>query len=199
MGIFHANGAPRLGMRVMLEPDNGTPPAGNNGENENEEESENDGEQDAAKLLEALKKERSARRAAERELKPLKSAAQQRADAEKSASDKANDRIAALEKQLADSEAERRQVRVIRAVRDVDRRLGLALHDPEVVADLLRLDEADFDDDGKPSVEAKLKQLVKDKPFLAGARRPGGGDAGTGGGKEAAADMNTLIRRAAGR
>lgn len=206
MRLFHANGAPIFG--VMLEEDNGGGTGGgNNGEgNDGDTGDDDDGDpsgvQDAAKLLETLKKERAARRAAERELKPLKTEAQQRAEREKSATDKASERIAALEAQLAEAETERRTARLTRAIRDADRRLGLALHDPDVVADLLRYGADDFDEAGKPiGVEARLRALVKDKPYLAGAQRPGSADGGSGGsgGNAAHRDMNSMIRQAAGR
>lgn len=48
-------------------------------------------------------------------------------------------------------------------------------------------------------LEKALKQLVKDRPALAGQTRQGV-DQGEGGGEQAASsDMNTLLRRAAGR
>lgn len=217
--MFHANGAPRLG--ITFAPDNGDGAgaggaggaAGGSGQigdtgDDGDDDSDGSGDpvQSAAKLRETLNKERAARRAAERELKPLKTAAQQKADAEKTEAQKAQERADAAEKRAAQLESVVRQGRVERAVRSMDRVQSLGLHDPEFVADLIKLDDGDFDEDGTPDskvVEAAVRNLVKSKPYLAasgGGKRPGSGDGGASGNSRTVAnDMNGMIRRAAGR
>jgi hypothetical protein len=211
--LFHANGAPVLGATMLSAGGGGGAAGGNgdgNGGGEGDPPGDDDGDEgdDLAAIREALKKERQARKAAERELKPLKTQAQQKSEADKTEAQKAADRADAAEKRAQALEGNLRQTRVERAVREADRTLGIGLHDSDLVADLLDLDpDEDFDDKGKPvakKVEAAVKKLVALRPYLAGAgaqqRRPGGGDGGNGGSNSGGgADMNTMLRRAAGR
>ena len=216
--MFHANGAPRFGIHFT--PDSGdgagTGGAGSTGQNggtgddgdDDGDDGAGDSVQAAAKLRDALNKERSARKAAERELKPLKTAAQQRTDADKTDAQKAQDRAAAADARVQQLESVVRQGRVERAVRGIDRSQNLGMHDPDFVAEMLRLDDADFDEDGTPdqkAVEAAVKQLIKARPYLAQdvppQRRNGSGDGGAGGTgaqRPPSNDMNAMIRRAAG-
>lgn len=78
----------------------------------------------------------------------------------------------------------------------------LGVVDAEVVSVLLReKDTIEFDADGRPvNVEAAMKALLREKPFLSRAAAQGAdAGAGTRAGATPGGGMNDLIRRAAGR
>ncbi len=79
------------------------------------------------------------------------------------------------------------------------------LSNPEDAVALLNMDGFVVSDDGsidtKP-IERAIDQLIKDKPYLAGAGappRPGSGDSGARRPANGGVDMNDLLRKAAGR
>lgn len=207
--LFHANGSPKIG--IAFEPDNGTGAGGNNGgdgkgggEGDPPGDDDDDAGDDLEKLKAVVAKERKRAKELERELKPLKTAAQQKADADKSEAQKATERAEAAERQRDELSATVRTTRVERAVRAADRTLSLGLHDSDLVADLLKLPDDAFDADGQPvakKVETAVKALIQSRPYLAGqvSRRPGNGDGGAGGGGDEGTDMNSLLRRQRGR
>lgn len=210
---FHANGAPRIG--IAFGPDSGAGAGGNSGGGDasgggqgdppGDGDGGDDGDggkgDDLDSLKSALKKERDRAKALERELKPLKTAAQAKADAEKSEAQKAQERADAAERERDTYRSQLRTSAVERAVRAADRTLSLGLHDTDLAAELLNLDDDAFDDKGKPvtkKVEAAVKALIASRPYLAGPiqRRPGNGDGGAGGGGNVPNDMNQRIRDA---
>ena len=79
-------------------------------------------------------------------------------------------------------------------------RLGVV--DPEAAYRLLDTDDLDFDDKGQPTnVEAALKNLIRERPWLAQPRAPrAGADGGAGGAApRTGASMNDVLRQATGR
>lgn len=207
---FHANGAPRIGL--AFEADNGGANGGGDGgtggQGGGQGDPPGDGKQpasgggggdgdpaDVAGALETLKKVRKERDDALREIK-------KRDDALLSESEKLTRRAEEAEKERDALRGTIRQSRVERAVRAADRSLSLGLHDSDLVAELLKLGDDDFDGDGQPiakKVEAAVKALVAQRPYLAGpiVRRPGDGDAGAGGTSNGGGnDMNALLRAA---
>lgn len=90
------------------------------------------------------------------------------------------------------SESRKRTVRD-GALREAE---GAKARMPGVVADLIDLDAVDFDDKGKPTNLAKLIETIRKRhPDLFAAGNADGGSRGGAPGP----DMNTIIRRAAGR
>lgn len=148
-------------------------------------------------------------------------AIQKERDRAKAAEDRARaaeDRIKALEekdlpeaerskRRSAELEEENKRLAAELVSRDVQTEIAKAaakvgVIDTDVVMILLReADSIDFDREGKPiNVEAAIKDLVKQKPYLA---RPtsAGADAGAGtrGGATPGHTMNDIIRQAAGK
>lgn len=90
------------------------------------------------------------------------------------------------------SDSRRRTVRD-GALREAE---GAKARMPAVVADLVDLGEVEFDDKGKPTNLAKLIETIRKRhPDLFAAGNADGGSRGGAPGP----DMNTIIRRAAGR
>lgn len=78
----------------------------------------------------------------------------------------------------------------------------LGVVDPEAAYRLLDTDDLDFDDKGQPTnVEAALKNLIRERPWLATPRAPrAGADGGAGGAApRQGASMNDVLRAATGR
>jgi hypothetical protein len=73
--------------------------------------------------------------------------------------------------------------------------------DTDAVYRLLDREGLEFDAQGRPqNVEAAVKTLLKERPYLARGNGSADGGAGTGNGRDGGTqDMNALIRRAAGR
>lgn len=161
---------------------------------------EGDPIQDANKLLETLRKERTARKAAERELKPLRTYKQQTEDAAKTDQERRDERIAELEGQISKAQERERSYALRDAIEEALTTEKVALVAP--VGRLLRLIDADdvqWTEGGEPrNVPALLRSLAKSDPYLFEVRRGPSGDGGKG--REAVgATMNDMIRRAAGR
>lgn len=125
-------------------------------------------------------------RNAEKERDDLKKS--QMTDAEKVQKER-DDAIAA--KATADKRVRDLQVQVLAG------KIGIV--DPEAASALLDWSSISDPEDSK-SVEKALKDLVKDKPYLAGSTAGGGdGGAGDGSGAGRSGNMNDLIRQGAGR
>lgn len=94
----------------------------------------------------------------------------------------------------------REELKAVRTRTEIERaatKLGIV--DADAAARLLDQGTLDFDERGAlKNVEAVLRDLVRERPYLLATRRPGA-DAGSGRNQDAPVDMNTLIRRAGGR
>lgn len=156
--------------------------------------------QDAAKLLETLRKERAARKALEKEVKPLRSFKQEREDAEKTEQQKRDERIAELEGRLTAAQQRERSYALRDAIEEALAGEQVALVAP--LPRLLKLIDAEavqWTDDGQPkNAAALLKGLVKSDPYLFAQRRGPSGDGGAGRTGAVAPSMNDLIRAARG-
>jgi septal ring factor EnvC (AmiA/AmiB activator) len=126
------------------------------------------------------------------ELKKLK-------EADQSELTKAQTRISELEQQHNGTTTEAQELRVEVAVLKAATKAGIT--DPDVAARLLDRSKIDFDDSGQPTNMPKLlEDLGKEHPFLLDqARHPTSMDGGAREPVAGGADMNTLLRRAAGR
>lgn len=80
-------------------------------------------------------------------------------------------------------------------VQAVAAKLGVKTDLVDTVASLI--DWTDVDADDTKAIERAVKELVKERPSLSG--RPEGLDGGRRGSRQGETDMNSLIRRAAGR
>ena len=154
------------------------------------------GADDLTALRRALDEERKQRRAFERSLKEITTARQQEADAKKTDVERLTAELAALRAERDKAAADL----VARDVRDavVDAATRAGARRPIAVYKLIA-DELETGDDGKPSNVGKLiESLKKAEPDL--FRSAGSADgAARGLGTPANADMNALLRRAAGR
>lgn len=162
-----------------------TPPAGESGAQGG------DGKQDMVPRSEAQEARREAQNLRER----LKTAEKERDDlksAQMSDSEKLTKERDDLKTEKTTLEEENRNLRV----QVISARVGI--QDPEAAAALLKWDTIKDSSDEK-EIESALKQLVKDKPYLAG-NVAGGGDGGAGDGVgTSTTDMNSLLRGATGR
>lgn len=151
---------------------------------------------DIAAMRRALEEERKQRRAFERQYKDLATRQQQADDAAKSEAQKLAEQLTKLsaerDRALADLAARDVREAVVSAAERAGARRPLAVY--RLIADEMDLDEA-----GKPTNVAKLiDSLKKSEPDL--FRTNGSADgAARGVAPSAGADMNALLRRAAGR
>ncbi len=124
---------------------------------------------------------------AERELHAVR-------EASMSESEKRDQRLADLERQQSDWERERQDWQTREAVTITALRLGYA--DPADAYSLIDRAALEFEDSGKPrNVDKLLTDLIAQKPYLAGASRPGGSfDGGPRGPARTGTDMNDLLR-----
>lgn len=83
------------------------------------------------------------------------------------------------------------------SVQVVAARLGVKPEATDIVAGLVDWDEVDADDDD--AVEKAVKAIVRKRPFLSDRSDGLDGGRGRGTGSQGETDMNTIIRRAAGR
>lgn len=112
-----------------------------------------------------------------------------------SETEQAQARIAELEASNQALEAQARRDRLERQVATDAPKHGIV--DPDAAVRLLDLDRLDVADDGTiANLDDALKDLIRDRPYLAGQRGSGGGGARP---QESATSMNDIIRRAAGR
>lgn len=149
--------------------------------------------------LAALQRERDAREAAQRELDKLAKRVKAYEDKDKSESEKNAERIAELEREVETHRKAARTATLQVATTSAARKLGF--RDPDLASRLIS-DEVEFTDSGEPrNIDKLLTDLAKAHPYLLSGTT-GGGDAGLGPrGAPAGAndDINTMIRRAAGR
>lgn len=158
--------------------------------------------QDAQKLLETLRKERTARKAAERELKPLRTFKQQQDDAAKTDQQKRDEELASLRDRLSAAEQKERTYALRDAIEEAIAGEQVALVAP--LPRLLRLIDADdvqWTERGEPkNAAALLKGLIKSDAYLFAPRRGASGDGRAGRSGEAiGTSMNDMIRQRAGR
>jgi len=137
----------------------------------------------------ALEREREARRDAERALKALQQEQQE--------AKPLSEQLAALQQELAAEKAQRQEQSLRLATISTATRLGY--RNPDMAFRLLDAKAVEYGEDGAPAnVEKLLTDIAKAEPYLLTANDFGGGQAGgTPGGD--GNDMNTIIRRAAGR
>jgi hypothetical protein len=164
-------------LRLTDAPPAGDPPASDPPPPERDA----DGDQDVTKLKEALRKERDARKALEKEVTPLRQFRDDRAKAEQTETERLQARIKELETKEADLSRRERTMLVRDAVTPATDAEGLQLRaSVGTVLKLLDLDAVEFDDDGTPkNLRVLLKALYKDEPSLVAEKpkRPGSADA----------------------
>jgi hypothetical protein len=127
----------------------------------------------------------------------FETAEQERQQANLSEMEKAQQRIAELEREKTALETQRQELRVREAIVGTASRLGFT--DPADAIRLLDVASLEYADDGTPKdVEQALKALLAAKPYLA----PGGYmpavTRGVQGGGTTTGDFNSALRRAAG-
>jgi hypothetical protein len=149
----------------------------------------------------ALSAERAARRRAEKEARTAK------AELDKLRTEGQSEQEKALAKARAEGEtaaAAKANERVLKA--EIRAIAASKLADPEDAIHFLDLREFSVDEDGevdRKAISKALADLVKEKPYLAadnaGTKRDNGFDGGARKTSTGEEDMNTLLRRAAGR
>jgi hypothetical protein len=124
-------------------------------------------------------------------------------DERKQAQMSADEKIAVREQAVKDQEQRitaRLQASILRdEIASAVNAEKITLHAP--IGDVLRLLDTgavEWDGETPKNVRALLKELVKERPYLA-SRRTGSADGGAGDGRSTGHTMNDLIRRAAGR
>ncbi len=149
-----------------------------------------------AQYVRDLRKEAAGYRARLRELESKLKADE---DAKLSEQEKLQKRLKELEQLTESQEKALRAATTEYEVKLAAARLGIV--DPEAAWKLLNVSDLEFDESGKPkNLENALKELIKNKPYLAGtvARNAGAGS-GSRSPDNAPISMNEAIRRAAGR
>lgn len=155
-------------------------------------------DQSPEKLLAALKAERDARRALEREVRPLRTFKQEQEQTRLSADEKLQARERAVTEQESRITARLRASILRDELTTAATAEKLTLQAP--IGDVLKLldaDSVDWDGETPRNVRTLLRELVKDRPYLA-SRRTGSADGGASGDR-APLNMNDLIRSRAGR
>ena len=93
-------------------------------------------------------------------------------EASKSELQKAQERAAELEKRIEAEAAMRKEMATSHEVATTANKLGIV--DSDVAYRLIDKESIEYDDKGKPSnIEALLKKLPQDKPYLLGGNKPG--------------------------
>lgn len=137
-------------------------------------------EADVSKLKEALRKEREARRTAERELAPLRTFKQERESAEMTEVEKRDKELGTLRDQLTAAQRRERTYALRDAIDGVIRAeaFGHTLQAP--LADLLHFLPDELDPADTKAVGAALADLTRHKAYLFAekAKRPGSADGG---------------------
>lgn len=149
--------------------------------------------------LAALQKERDAAAAARKESEKLAKQLKAYEDRDKTDSEKKDGRIAELERELETARASQREANL--RVEAIETAGKLGFRDPDLAYRLVKSD-VDFADDGTPrNLEKLLGDAAKTHPYLVAVK--GGGDTGLGPRgapvSSESQDVNTMIRRAAGR
>lgn len=144
----------------------------------------------------AIRKERDARRTAERDLKALKAELATLKGRDQSDEEKREADRKALAERADTAEQKLRSANARVAISEAATKAN-AISVKAVIA-LVR-DDLEFDDDGEPmNVESLIRQARKEEPQLFRASG-GSGDGGKGAGKDTPANVNDAIRRALGR
>lgn len=121
----------------------------------------------AQKLIKDLNRENAGRR---KKLEEYEEAERLKVEADKTELQKAQDRAAALEKQIADLTAQGKKDKIRHAVEITAAKLSFS--DPEDAYTLADLSAVEIGEDGKvKGVEQALKALLEKKPYLKGAER----------------------------
>lgn len=121
----------------------------------------------AQKLIKDLNRENAGRR---KKLEEYEEAERLKAEADKTDLQKAQDRAAALEKQIADLTVQGKKDKIRHAVEITAAKLSFT--DPEDAYTLADLSAVEIGEDGKvKGVEQALKALLEKKPYLKGAER----------------------------
>lgn len=180
-------------LRLSAAPPAGDPPA----DPPASDPPDDDDGSDIATLKLTLKKERDARKVAERDLKPLKTYKEQQEAAKLTESQRLETEKAKLE---ADRQSLTKREQAVELRDEIARTVAaekLTLQAP--ISDVMRLldTEAVTWENGKPvNVGTLVKQLVKERPYLV-AKRSGSADGGDGDGTSPKKEsMNDLIRSA---
>lgn len=118
-------------------------------------------------------------------------------DRDKSESEKATERIAELERELATERTRVQESTLRTSAFAAARKLGF--RNPDLAYRLVSLSEVEFDESGQPkNLERLLDGIAKADPYLVSATSDSGlGPRGSA--APAGSDMNAQIRRAAGR
>lgn len=112
--------------------------------------------------------------------------------------EKAEARIKELEARNADLEKTARTATVSALVTAAATTAGFA--NPSLANRLIRAEDIEFSDDGKPTnLDALMKDLLRDNPYLVGRRGSANQGDGREGGGNTGTTMNDRIRQAAGR
>lgn len=158
--------------------------------------------QDAAKLLEALRKERREKKDLLKEVKPLRTFKQQQEDAAKTDQQKRDERIAELEGLVSSAQAKERDYNLRDAISeamaadDFPYRSRVSL--PRLVR-LLDLDDDDWDGTKPKNVKGLLTKLARAEKDIFEVRRGPSGDGGGGRSQPIGQSMNDMIRQRSGR
>lgn len=162
-----------------------------------------EGGEDVEGLKRALKAERDARKAHEKDLNELRAWKQQQEEAGRSEAEKSAARLSQLEADNNRLKGLERQISLEREVgrlnRNGDNRLGIV--DEDAAIRLLDPEEIEYDAAGKPTnLLPLLKELIKERPYLAAPKRPGSADGGAGNGQQSGGmSLDDRIRTMAGR
>lgn len=172
------------------------PPAGDSSAQAADGDGESSSQPESMSLEEA-KKLRSEHNALRKRIKAFEDAEAKRADADKTAEERAAGRITDLEKELESERSARRSVMLQIAASSAARKLNF--RDPELASRLVGSAEVEYADDGSPkNVEKLLGDLAREHPVLVNATADfGGGPRGTAPAGEG--DMNAYIRARTGR
>lgn len=163
----------------------GTPQEGDGGTQEG-----SGGSQELTTELERTRREAAKYRT---ERNDLQKRVEELEGAGKSEVEKLTGQVTEKDKRLSEVESENRRLRAMVLAPTV----GIApaaAGDAAALLDWTQIEDPSSED----QVSKALKELVKSKPYLGGNVREGA-DGGAGGSREGAADMNSLIRGAAGR
>lgn len=155
---------------------------------------------DPAALQRELDEARRDAAAARTELKGYKDKESAAAEATKSEIQKATERAERAERELEEARSTNRALVIQRATVEAARRMGF--RNPEIAHRLVSDSEIEVDDKGNPkNLDALLTKIATSEPYLINGQAPGGKPDLGGGprGSTPSVDMNTAIRRAAGR
>jgi hypothetical protein len=149
--------------------------------------------------LDEARKLRSENSGLRRRLNELEAAERKRAEADLSEVEKANKRIADLERINAEQQVAHQSLVVNAAVISAATKAGF--WDPSIAVGLVDLASVEFDENGQPkNVDRLVADLAKAKPRLVNGTPPADSGLGPRGAPaDAHADINTFIRRATGR